>query len=90
MNNINQERETGAAAGYETVGQQLHRAETAICIGRRAIKEIVYQDPIDTEALTRQREAIASARQQRNSLRQQLQIQKNQDNALPGYKWGRL
>ncbi len=50
------------------VGQRLHEAETALGVGRRAVRELVTSDPIDEEALAKQRTAVLSARLKRNAL----------------------
>lgn len=87
MNDINIETENIVTRPYETVGQQLHRAETAIGVGRRALYELVRQELVDEEAVAEQRQAIALARQQRNNLRQQLRDQKVASSSLPNYGW---
>ena len=68
-----------------SLGMQLHDAETAICIGRRAVVEIQMHEPVDAMALEVAKQGITSARQARNALRRQLETAKSIP--MPKCKW---
>jgi hypothetical protein len=54
--------------GIESIGQRLHEAETAIGVGRRAVWELLRQEPVDIEAVSLARQSILVARLERNEL----------------------
>jgi Spy/CpxP family protein refolding chaperone len=66
------------------MGLALHDAETALGVGRRALRELVIADPIDQVAIEAQREAILEARLARNSLRIQLEEASIRDSRYRG------
>ncbi len=55
------------------LGQLLHKAETEMGIGRRAVAELLTQEPVDLEAVEARRQEIMTARLERNGLRQKLE-----------------
>ncbi len=69
-----------------TVGQRLHLAETAIGVGRRALHELLRQEPVDEIAVNATRQAILDARLQRNSLRNELEVTRPIQ-VYSGYSW---
>lgn len=68
------------------IGMRLYQAETAIGLGRRAIKALQHEEPVDEEAVEIEREHILRARLERNELRKQLAKAK-QAEAMRGYSW---
>ena len=56
------------------IGLRLHIAETAIGVGRRALHDLLRQEPIDEQAVEATRQAISDARMQRNALRHELEL----------------
>lgn len=68
------------------IGLELYHAERSIGIGRRAIKELQEQYPVDYDAIDEQRGIILEARLARNGLRQQLAAVKATE-AGAGVSW---
>jgi hypothetical protein len=56
------------------IGQRLHIAETAIGLGRRALSDLLRQEPVDEHAVQTTRLAITDARLERNTLRRDLEL----------------
>ncbi|HMT19484.1 MAG TPA: hypothetical protein PKD15_05600 [Candidatus Saccharibacteria bacterium] len=56
------------------IGQRLHTAETAIGVGRRALSDLLRQEPVDEQAVESTRHVIKEARLQRNALRRELEL----------------
>ena len=55
------------------IGQRLHIAETAIGVGRRTVRELLMQEPVDIEAIEATRQTVLEARLERNQLRAELE-----------------
>ena len=68
------------------LGHELHRAETEICLGRRAIVDLQVCEPVDQEALVAERKRVLEARLARNAIRPQLERTKVAS-AFWQYKW---
>lgn len=69
------------------IGLELHQAEWAIGVGRRAMRELVLTEPIDTVALESRRAEVSEARLRRNSLRDELQVVKDKSIVFNDYRW---
>lgn len=72
------------------IGLELHQAETAIGVGRRAICELMLSEPVDDAVLATQRTQILESRLARNALRHQLAaVKRKQDPllSLPRSSW---
>lgn len=70
----------------EQLGKRLNRAETAIGVGRRAVRELQGQEPVDYKAIEVQRTSIVDSRLERNDLRRLLKEEKIAE-ALRNYSW---
>jgi hypothetical protein len=65
---------TDQTMDIRVIGQRLHIAETTIGLGRRALHDLLRQEPVDEPAVELARQAIANARTERNALRRDLEL----------------
>jgi hypothetical protein len=66
--------------------KRLNYAETTIGLGRRAVKALQEDEPVDLEAIEAERVRILGARLKRNALRAQL-LRAKQVELMRGHNW---
>lgn len=67
---MNNEREISEV--HREIGLSMHKAQTAIWMGRSAISEIMAHEPIDVAAVAEQQQVVQSGRADMRELRAQL------------------